>query len=112
MTDAEMIEELRAYVDVHYREAVADIETLQATLLGLPRNEMEPCRNGTFRASVLQVLTNDWQTIAAIADASGVDTARVRGVLYAKPLVGVSFESGHVDGRAAFRQIRLTTPKT
>lgn len=111
-TDSDLIEYLRAHVEARHQEALAAIETLQAALGGLPRDDVACCRNGSFRACVLKVLTDDWQSIAVIVNASGVDAARVRGVLYAKPLLGVSCESQRVDGRIAFRRIPLTAVGT
>jgi hypothetical protein len=86
------IDQLRATIDAKHRKALDALEVLSGYLAesvanGVHANpapvaKTSPAKkNGSFREMVVGVISQDWASVAAIAQQTGLTIKQVRGVL-------------------------------
>lgn len=93
--------QLRKEVEAQYQKELSAL----AVLGHLPRRNY---LRHSYRECVMGALTESWQSVYAISQLCNIDEKRVRGVLYAAPLLK-QIARHRLESRSVFRCLRETT---
>ncbi len=100
---ASLIQNLQEKIDQQHQEALRALAVLKKYFAESPNGQVQsPDRKVSFKDQVLNAIREDWLTVTAIAETTGLTIKRVRGVVNA-PNLKDGIEKKEVGGQTAYR---------